>query len=77
MYVRSAVVCSPDLGRSLKSLSHAAEELRHALGLMQAAIAIIDKAGSADEAGAHLDLAICRLTGLIGSHGSTPVRRKH
>jgi hypothetical protein len=39
---------------------------------MQAAVAIIDKVGSADAVGAHLDLAICRLTGLIARHGSTP-----
>jgi len=37
------------------------KELRHALGLMVDALAAIDRAGTANESGAHLDLAICRL----------------
>lgn len=41
-------------------------DLRHALSLMKTALELLDRSNDAHDVGAHLDLAICRLSELVG-----------
>lgn len=59
------------------------KELGEALNLMVRALALLDKTEGAHEAGAHLDLAICRLRALhsidkapTGERGGTSTAKK-
>lgn len=48
-------------------LDHSNERLREALRLMSGALKLLDEEGAPSEIGAHLDLAIHRLEGLLKS----------
>ena len=49
-------------------MAQTTDDLRHALSLMQTALDVLDRTGAAHEVGAHLDLAICRLSDLIADN---------
>ena len=46
------------------------QQLRNALSLMRNALRILDETQCSADVGAHLDLAICRLTDLLPRTGS-------
>jgi hypothetical protein len=48
-------------------MEHERGQLELALELMQRALELIDSMGKAHDAGAHLDLAICRLKQLVAA----------
>lgn len=47
-------------------MDQVAYDLAHALRLMQAALRMLDETNTAHDVAAHLDLAICRLSELVG-----------
>ena len=54
--------------RSGSVMDQVAYELAHALSLMRAALSLLDHTNVAHDVAAHLDLAICRLSELVGEH---------
>lgn len=47
-------------------MDQVAQDMAHALSLMQTALSLLDKVDPANVPAAHLDLAICRLSELMG-----------